>query len=222
MRTIPRGVPVTLSVLTALAALTACSVESAETVDLFSFTNGAGSACTALVVVAAWSTDDVDPGDEVESSIDCELPPAGRQPVVEERLSFPDPEPEREWGLREVITMTDAHGRACTAVATVLESGEVEETGLDCDYPPEGRSPGAVSRRAHPDPPDEGFDRGSVQFASFDDAHGRVCTTSASYADAEEPLFGDGPFGEGVEIDLTCEYVQTGAVAAEEPAGSSG
>lgn len=174
MRTIPRSIPVTLSALTALAALTACSVESAETVELFSFTNGAGSACTALVVVATWDTDDADPGDEVESSIDCELPPPGRQPVAEERLPFSDPEPEREWGWREVLTMTDAHGRACTAVTTLLESGEVEETGLDCDYPPQGQRPGAVSRQAHPDPPDADFDRGSVQFASFDDAHGRV------------------------------------------------
>ncbi len=110
------------------------------------------------MVVAAWDTGDADPGDEAGSGTGCGPPPPGRQPVVEERLSFPDPEPER--GLREVVTMTDAHGR--------------------------------------------------------------VCTASASHAGTEEPLFGDDPFGEGVEIDLTCEYVQTGAVAAEEPAGSSG
>ncbi|MFD7687335.1 hypothetical protein [Streptomyces sp. NPDC059781] len=43
----------------------------------------------------------------------------------------------------EIVTWTDEHGRACTGVAVVdSEDGDREVTGIDCDYPPEGRQPG--------------------------------------------------------------------------------
>lgn len=46
----------------------------------------------------------------------------------------------------EIVTWTDEHGRACTGVAVVdSEDGDREVTGIDCDYPPEGRAPGRAT-----------------------------------------------------------------------------
>ncbi|MGW0916461.1 hypothetical protein ACWD1Z_32720 [Streptomyces sp. NPDC002784] len=47
----------------------------------------------------------------------------------------------------EIVTFTDEHGRACTAAVVVdqeqSEGDDYEISSLDCDYPPEGRTPGA-------------------------------------------------------------------------------
>ncbi|GAA3505031.1 hypothetical protein GCM10019016_121440 [Streptomyces prasinosporus] len=46
----------------------------------------------------------------------------------------------------EIVTFTDEHGRVCTAAVVVdqeqNENDDYEVSGLDCDYPPEGRTPG--------------------------------------------------------------------------------
>jgi hypothetical protein len=46
----------------------------------------------------------------------------------------------------EIVTFTDEHGRACTAAVVVdqeqNEGDDYEITSLDCDYPPEGETPG--------------------------------------------------------------------------------
>ena len=46
----------------------------------------------------------------------------------------------------EIVTFTDEHGRARTAAVVVdqeqNEGDDYEMSSLDCDYPPEGRSPG--------------------------------------------------------------------------------
>ncbi|MER6347678.1 hypothetical protein ACWC10_17125 [Streptomyces sp. NPDC001595] len=46
----------------------------------------------------------------------------------------------------EIVTFTDEHGRACTAAVVVdqeqNEGADYEIASLDCDYPPEGRTPG--------------------------------------------------------------------------------
>jgi major membrane immunogen (membrane-anchored lipoprotein) len=43
----------------------------------------------------------------------------------------------------EVATFTDEHGRVCTAAVVVdSEDGDREVQSLDCDYPPEGVTPG--------------------------------------------------------------------------------
>ncbi|MGW7264421.1 hypothetical protein [Streptomyces sp. NPDC054842] len=47
----------------------------------------------------------------------------------------------------EIVTFTDEHGRVCTAAVVVdqdeSEGDDYEVSSLDCEYPPEGRSPGA-------------------------------------------------------------------------------
>jgi hypothetical protein len=46
----------------------------------------------------------------------------------------------------EIVTWTDEHGRACTGVAGIdAEDGDREVSSIDCDYPPEGRTPGRTS-----------------------------------------------------------------------------
>lgn len=202
MRAGTRGISV-LSVSAVLLTATSC-VNSAETVDLVSFTNAHGAACTALVVIAAYGSEYIASGDETESSIDCEFPPEGKTPVREERQAFPDPEPDRRWGWTELITLTDAHGRACTLVATTVGSGAVDESSIDCDYPPPERRPGPSVRESPPDPdPDSDDDR--IQLVVFTDAHGRSCTTATSKVGPTE------------EIDLTCAYPER----AEEPADTT-
>ncbi|WP_329081719.1 hypothetical protein [Streptomyces niveus] len=46
----------------------------------------------------------------------------------------------------EIVTFTDEHGRACTASVVVdqeqNEGDDYEVSSLDCDYPPEGKTPG--------------------------------------------------------------------------------
>ncbi|MBV7698878.1 hypothetical protein [Streptomyces sp. TRM70350] len=46
----------------------------------------------------------------------------------------------------EVVTFTDGHGRVCTAAVVVdqeqNQGRDYEISSLDCDYPPEGRTPG--------------------------------------------------------------------------------
>ncbi|WP_240662519.1 hypothetical protein OG946_29755 [Streptomyces sp. NBC_01808] len=54
----------------------------------------------------------------------------------------------------EIVTFTDGHGRVCTGSVVVdreqSEGTDYEITGLDCEYPPEGRSPGPDSYRPLP------------------------------------------------------------------------
>jgi hypothetical protein len=54
----------------------------------------------------------------------------------------------------EIVTFTDGHGRVCTGSVVVdqeqSENDDYEITGLDCEYPPEGRSPGPESYRPLP------------------------------------------------------------------------
>ena len=53
----------------------------------------------------------------------------------------------------EVTTFTDEHGRACTATVVVDgDDSDREATTLDCEYPPQGRSPGATTQRPLPKP----------------------------------------------------------------------
>lgn len=46
----------------------------------------------------------------------------------------------------EIVTFTDEHGRVCTAAVVVdqeqSEGDDYEISSIDCDYPPEGRTPG--------------------------------------------------------------------------------
>ncbi|MFI1829582.1 hypothetical protein ACH41E_24530 [Streptomyces sp. NPDC020412] len=46
----------------------------------------------------------------------------------------------------EIVTFTDEHGRVCTAAVVVdqeqNEGADYQVSSLDCDYPPEGRTPG--------------------------------------------------------------------------------
>ncbi|MEU5977533.1 hypothetical protein [Streptomyces sp. NPDC047315] len=46
----------------------------------------------------------------------------------------------------EIVTFTDEHGRVCTAAVVVdqeqNEGDDYQVSSLDCDYPPEGRTPG--------------------------------------------------------------------------------
>lgn len=55
----------------------------------------------------------------------------------------------------EIVTFTDEHGRACTAVVVNDQSDEGGPTGreaqsLDCEYPPAGKSPGPATSRPLP------------------------------------------------------------------------
>ncbi|QKW10734.1 hypothetical protein HUT18_08815 [Streptomyces sp. NA04227] len=46
----------------------------------------------------------------------------------------------------EIVTWTDEHGRACTGVAVIdSEDNDREVNSIDCDYPPEGRTPGRTT-----------------------------------------------------------------------------
>lgn len=52
----------------------------------------------------------------------------------------------------EIATFTDEHGRVCTAVVTVDgDDGDREASSIDCEYPPEGRTPGPETYRPMPD-----------------------------------------------------------------------
>ncbi|MBG0857692.1 hypothetical protein I2W78_39070 [Streptomyces spinoverrucosus] len=55
----------------------------------------------------------------------------------------------------EVVTFTDEHGRACTATVVVdqeqNEGNDYEVTSLDCEYPPQGRTPGPTRYRPMPE-----------------------------------------------------------------------
>jgi hypothetical protein len=51
----------------------------------------------------------------------------------------------------EVVTFTDEHGRVCTAVVVVDgDDGDREASAPDCDYPPQGRTPGPATYRPLP------------------------------------------------------------------------
>ncbi|MDA0565709.1 hypothetical protein LG943_15505 [Streptomonospora sp. S1-112] len=189
----------------ALAAA-GCGHVPTETADIVSFTGAGGTACTVLVVVSPDSPDEyTDRGDETDAGIDCEAPPRGREPVRQDRRPLPEPDPGRDWGWEELLTTTDAHGRACTIVASTLGSGEVDETRIDCDYPPEGVEPGERTRRPPPDPdPESDADRASV--VAFTDAHGRACTTITTRGAAR------------AEIDIDCAYTGTAPPGGAEEA----
>ncbi|MFD3518928.1 hypothetical protein [Streptomyces sp. NPDC058653] len=55
----------------------------------------------------------------------------------------------------EIITFTDEHGRACTAAVIVdqeqNEGDDYEMSTLDCEYPPEGKTPGPTTYSPMPD-----------------------------------------------------------------------
>ena len=55
----------------------------------------------------------------------------------------------------EIVTFTDEHGRACTAAVVVdqeqNEGDDYEISSIDCDYPPEGRTPGPTGYQSLPD-----------------------------------------------------------------------
>ncbi|MER6678185.1 hypothetical protein [Streptomyces sp. NPDC000983] len=55
----------------------------------------------------------------------------------------------------EIVTFTDEHGRVCTAAVIVdqeqSEGDDYEISSIDCDYPPEGKSPGATRYSPLPD-----------------------------------------------------------------------
>ncbi|MEU9735080.1 hypothetical protein [Streptomyces sp. NPDC048002] len=55
----------------------------------------------------------------------------------------------------EIVTFTDEHGRVCTAAVVVdqeqSEGDDYEISSIDCDYPPEGRTPGATAYSPLPD-----------------------------------------------------------------------
>ncbi|MFI6576047.1 hypothetical protein ACIBFB_09605 [Nocardiopsis sp. NPDC050513] len=194
MRDLSRHFLLPLPVLGLLVTATACTVAPTDTADIVSFTDVTGFACTSVVVVSPGSDDpNVDEGDETESSTDCETPPEGRAPVERDRRALPDPRPDEEWEWVEMLTATDAHGRACTLVAIRLGTGSIDETSLDCDYPPEGVEPGADTRRPPPDPDPES-DRDRVQVVAFADEHGRACVTTTARG------------GIGTEVAVTCEY----------------
>ncbi|MFW6692285.1 hypothetical protein [Streptomyces sp. MAR4 CNX-425] len=54
----------------------------------------------------------------------------------------------------EIVTFTDEHGRVCTGSVVVdqeqSEGDDYEITGLDCEYPPAGRTPGPETYRPLP------------------------------------------------------------------------
>jgi hypothetical protein len=53
----------------------------------------------------------------------------------------------------EIVTFTDEHGRACTGSVVVdSEDGDREIVALDCEYPPEGRTPGPTRYQPVPEP----------------------------------------------------------------------
>ncbi|MFW5418005.1 hypothetical protein J0910_15440 [Nocardiopsis sp. CNT-189] len=188
-----------------LLATAACSgYEPAHHTDVVSHTDAHGAACTT---VAVWKPGGQTVPRETESSTDCAFPPGGERPAEDDRRPLPDPAPRREWGWTALLTFTDAHGRACTLAATLLGSGAVDETALDCDYPPPGASPGADTRTDPPDP-DPDSDDYRIEVASFTDAHGRACTTTTSKAAVILT-------GGGSEIDLTCSYPEGGGAAAQ-------
>ncbi|MFI6080071.1 hypothetical protein ACIBBB_03600 [Streptomyces sp. NPDC051217] len=55
----------------------------------------------------------------------------------------------------EIVTFTDEHGRACTAAVVVdqeqNEGNDYETSTLDCDYPPEGKTPGPTTYSPMPE-----------------------------------------------------------------------
>ncbi|MGV9454490.1 hypothetical protein [Streptomyces sp. NPDC003635] len=55
----------------------------------------------------------------------------------------------------EIVTFTDEHGRACTAAVVVdqeqSEGDDYEISSIDCDYPPEGSTPGASGYSSLPE-----------------------------------------------------------------------
>ncbi|WP_323377021.1 hypothetical protein [Streptomyces smaragdinus] len=55
----------------------------------------------------------------------------------------------------EIVTFTDKHGRVCTAAVVVdreqNEGNDYEVSSLDCEYPPEGRTPGPTGYTPMPE-----------------------------------------------------------------------
>ncbi|MEU5890706.1 hypothetical protein ABZ835_28240 [Streptomyces sp. NPDC047461] len=55
----------------------------------------------------------------------------------------------------EIVTFTDEHGRVCTAAVVVdqdqSEGDDYEISSLDCDYPPEGHTPGPTKYSPMPE-----------------------------------------------------------------------
>jgi hypothetical protein len=188
---------VCLLLASVLATLTACSGPdgSTENMDIVSFVNNHGMACTSIVVFGGLLVEGVSDEDETDSSVDCEPPPPSRKPVPKDRRQLLDPSPGRQWEEPQLITTIDAHGRVCTLVAVPLGDGEIDEASIDCDYPPANTKPGAPERRSPPDPNPES-DGSVIQIVTFVDTHGRVCTTTTA-------------FDIRYEADLTCEYTNT-------------
>jgi hypothetical protein len=154
--------------------------------DIVSFTNGQSMACTSIVMTNSG------PGfrNEVESSVDCETAPPGRTPAANNRRRLiADKE---TWTGEKMFTETDAHGRACTIIATS------EETSIDCDYLPKGIKHGAAARQQAPDLNPKRLNR--IWIATFNDSHGRACTTTIAKREAEGAIVS--------EIDLTCHYIK--------------
>ncbi|MFF1294847.1 MULTISPECIES: hypothetical protein [unclassified Streptomyces] len=55
----------------------------------------------------------------------------------------------------EIVTFTDEHGRVCTAAVVVdqdqSEGDDYEISSLDCEYPPEGHTPGPTKYSPMPE-----------------------------------------------------------------------
>ncbi|WP_230205099.1 hypothetical protein [Parafrankia elaeagni] len=54
----------------------------------------------------------------------------------------------------EVVTFTDAHGRVCTIIVNTDgdEGSDVDSSAPDCEYPPQGRTPGPATYAPLPSP----------------------------------------------------------------------
>ncbi|WP_241829700.1 hypothetical protein [Parafrankia colletiae] len=54
----------------------------------------------------------------------------------------------------EVVTFTDAHGRVCTIIVNTdgNEDSDVDSSAPDCEYPPQGHTPGPATYAPLPSP----------------------------------------------------------------------
>jgi hypothetical protein len=54
----------------------------------------------------------------------------------------------------EIVTFTDEHGRACTVILVIdreaYRAAGRQASGIDCDYPPAGQSPGPATAKPLP------------------------------------------------------------------------
>jgi hypothetical protein len=205
--TLRKSLPI-LPAAVMLIALSGCMrVDTTSTVDIVSYSNTQGLVCTSLVVTTA------DKRYETESSTDCELSNPELKPVATARAPLTDPHPDTKWEWAALATTTDANGRACTLTLTLLGTNAVDETSLDCDYPPEGTHPGPATRSSVPDPDPES-DRSRIEAVTFADAHGRTCVMTSAYAGHILADFQSG----GVELAVDCVY--TAGKPPQEPTES--